>query len=59
MTSASSPISGIVTLTNNDVAVIRLWPNGWARGLTRGFGTVTAASPAAPATVEISIQVFE
>ena len=55
--SASSPTSGVVTLSTNDVAVVRLWPNGWVRGLSQGFATVTAASTAAPATVEISVQV--
>lgn len=59
VTSASSPATGVVTLTTNDVALVRLNPNGWVRGLSRGFAVVFAASPAAPATVWIGVEVLE
>lgn len=57
ITSASSPVAGVVTLSTADVALVRLGANGWIRGLSQGFAVVTAASPAAPATVWISVQV--
>lgn len=57
VTSASSPIGGVVTLSTDNTVQIRLSTTGWVRGLSEGFAVVIAASPAAPATVWISIQI--
>jgi len=55
--SASSPVSGVVTLTTNDVMLVRLGPGGWVRGLSQGSAVIIAASTAAP-TAWISVQVL-
>lgn len=58
VTTASSPVSGVVTLTTDDVTRVRLLANGWVRGLSEGFAVIIASSPAAPATVWISVQIL-
>ena len=44
VTTASSPVSGAVTLGTSDEALLRVHANGWIRGLRQGLAGVAASS---------------
>lgn len=56
-TTASSPVSGTVSLSTTDTTIVRLQPGGWIRGLQAGLALVTASSPTPAASADFGVLV--
>jgi hypothetical protein len=57
-TTASSPVSGVVTLGTNDGELLRIHANGWIRGLHQGLAGVTASSTSPLAQRDFGVLIY-
>ena len=56
-TTASSPVTGTVSLSTADTTIVRLQPGGWIRGLQAGLALVTASSASPVASADFGVLV--
>jgi hypothetical protein len=57
-TTASSPVSGTVSLSTTSSEIVQLRPGGWIRGLIPGLAIVTASSTEPAASADIGVLVY-